>query len=983
MKYLFHILFLLQLSPVIAQFRLVTVEGDEVNSFPVISDNTRSSVYLDSSDYQTVKIAADLLAEDIRMVTGVKPAVISDKTSLPEYMIIIGTIEKCDLIRRLSGLEKIDCKEIDGHWERFIAKTVRDPIPGVKLALIIAGSDRRGAAYGVFELSRAIGISPWYWWADVIPEKKSNLILEPVDYTSKAPSVKYRGIFLNDEDWGLQPWAAKTYEPETADIGPKTYARIFELMLRLKANLIWPAMHNCTRAFYHYPANKEVADAYGIITGSSHAEPMLRNNVDEWDIKTMGDFNYVTNRDAVYRYWEQRAKEGKSYENIYTVGMRGIHDSGMEGVSSMKDKISILKKVIADQREIIQKEINQDLTKVPQAFIPYKEVLEIYDANRNLSSENNRLDLPEDITIIWPDDNYGYIRRLSDPAEQSRQGGAGLYYHLSYWGRPHDYLWLSTTHPMLIWEELNKAYQNKCDRIWVFNTGDIKPCEYNMQLSLDMAFDMESYSDPIYVYKHLNDWLEEIFGKDKTGLLAEIMHEYYSLAFERRPEFMGWSQTEPTRSVRFTEFNHFFFNDEAQRRLNRYNSISHDVSLLKDQIAENRKDAYYELIYYPVRCASLMNRKFLHHEKAYHYVFQHRASANDHAILARQAYDSICAETAYYNESLAAGKWKHMMTMNPRSLPVFDCPMTPEWKVPDRSDWGISTEGYKDERPEQNMYGSRLPVFTPWGDSHHFIDVFLTGTKNISWQAVQSHPWIQLSKSSGNLKNEFLMKEDRVWVSIDWSMVPADQTEKGTITFSGEGKVFVVPVIISRSAAAGDFNGFIESNRYLSLFAANYSRTCHSDDYFWQSVKGPGYSGKVLMLKAMDSDSADDLADNFDYPGIEYDFYSFSEGTAQITVFCLPTHALNTLHQLRISVAVDDSEPQIVDYRTFNRSETWKQNVLRNNAIVKTEHLISSPGKHILKITTLDPGIIIDRITIDFGGLEPAYSAVPETKTNR
>jgi hypothetical protein len=1002
MKHLFLILFFFQVNLISAQFRIENRKSADINSFPIVSGSIQSSVFFDTCDFETVKIVANRLAKDIEMVTGVKPDVVSNLNSLPEYVIIIGTIEKCSILRQLSESKKIDFSEINGHWEQFVARTIIHPIPGIKQALIISGSDRRGTAYGVFELSKAIGVSPWYWWGDVVPEKKPNLFLEPLEYISKTPSVKYRGIFLNDEDWGLQPWAAKTYEPGTGDIGPKTYAKIFELLLRLKANLIWPAMHSCTKAFYHYPENKEVADAYGIIVGSSHAEPMLRNNVDEWDMQTMGDFNYVTNRNMVYQYWEQRARETKSDENIYTVGMRGIHDSGMEGVSSMDDRISILEKVINDQREIIQKEINMDVTKVPQAFIPYKEVLEIYDNGRDFKSRPAKnipaknipaknipaknipaksvFDLPEDITIVWPDDNYGYIRRLSDPEEQSRTGGGGVYYHLSYWGRPHDYLWLSSTHPMLMWEELRKAYENKCDRIWVFNVGDIKPMEYNMQLGLDMAFNMESFSAPQSIIKHLNDWFGDIFGISQDAGFGEIMLEYYNLAFERRPEFMGWSQTEPTRVTRFTELNHFFYKDEAQRRIDRYDEITQQVCLMQDAIPVNRKDAFYELVYYPVRCAQLINVKFLHYEKANYYALQKRSGSNDHAELAQQAYDSIKKLTARYNERLEGGKWKFMMSMNPRDLPVFDCPMIPRWRVPDTSDWGISIEGFKGERPKENMYGSRLPVFSPWGETKHFVDVFLTGLKDVSWQAVASRPWIVIDKSSGNLENKFLKKEDRIRISIDWRKVPAGERESGLITFTGEEREFVIPVIIFKPTV-GDFSGFIETNRYLSVYAADYSRINNTNHLCWQIVDGLGYSGKVLMLSTSHEKSQNDLSPGGINATAEYDLFTFSSEKAQITVYCLPSHALNSQHQMRIAVAVDDSEPQTIDYRTFDRSETWKQNVLRNNAIIQTEYYFPSPGKHTLRITALDPGIMIDRITIDFGGLEPCYSAVPETKT--
>ena len=279
------------------------------------------------------------------------------------------------------------------------------------------------------------------------------------------------------------------------------------------------------------------------------------------------------------------------------------------------------------------------------------------------------------------------------------------------------------------------------------------------------------------------------------------------------------------------------------------------------------------------------------------------------------------------------------------------------------------------------MYGSRLPVFTPWGDSVHFIDIFLTGTKNVSWKASSSHPWIILSKSSGNLTDEFLLKEDRIRVSIDWDKAPADNQKNGAITFTGGEQLFVVPVRIFRPAIVSNYSGFIESDRHLSIFAEHYSRVDRATGFQWKSIEGLGYSGEAMMLTAHDSTFQDNTLSGEAYPGLEYDFYSFSEGEAQITVYCLPTHALNTLHQLRISIAVDNSETQVVDYRTFDRSETWKQNVLGNNAFVQVKYPITAPGKHTLILKAMDPGVVIDRITIDFGGLEPAYSAVPETKS--
>src|SRR5436190_2111763 len=421
-----------------------------------------------------------------------------------------------------------------------------------------------GTAYGVFTLSQNIGISPWYWWADVPVMQQKELIINQPDLISKTPAVKYRGIFINDEDWGLQPWAARTFEPETNDIGPKTYAKVFELLLRLKANLIWPAMHPSTKAFFYYPENVIVARNYQIMIGSSHAEPMLRNNVSEWDVKTMGNFNYLTNKETVLKYWERRVKETSNINAIYTMGMRGVHDGQMEGVKDLKEAVPLVERIIKDERSLLAKYVNKNVTGIPQVLTPYKEVLEIYD---------NGLKVPEDVTLVWPDDNYGYIQRLNNEKEKARKGGAGIYYHASYWGRPHDYLWLSTTHPSLVREEMLKAYETGADRLWVLNVGDIKPQEYNIQQFLDIAFDPAPFKNSRYSKQHLLLWLTTIFGLEKAQQILPVMWEYYQLAFERKPEFMGWSQTEPETKTKYTEYNHFYFGDEAQKRIDRYTSL--------------------------------------------------------------------------------------------------------------------------------------------------------------------------------------------------------------------------------------------------------------------------------------------------------------------------------------------------------------------------------------------------------------------------
>jgi hypothetical protein len=564
----------------------VSLSAFAVN-FDFVTPQSKVTIVYAHDDHKLDSIAAHLLAADIQRVTGYLPKVITNINQAKGNVILIGTLQS-KLIKALA----LNTAALNGKWESYSVQVINHPLKNINKALVITGSDLRGTAYGVFNISERIGISPWYWWADVKPAQRKTLSLNIAAYAAEPPSVKFRGIFINDEDWGLQPWAAKTFEPETGDIGPKTYAKIFELLLRLKANLIWPAMHPSTKAFYSFPGNVKVAADYEIVVGSSHAEPMLRNNVGEWDEKTMGHFNYVTNKQKVYEYWESRVKESAANNGMYTMGMRGVHDSGMEGVKGPKEAVPLLEKIIADQRGLFKKYINPDVTQVPQVFTAYKEVLDVYDSG---------LKLPDDIMLVWPDDNYGYIQRLSNAQEQAREGGSGIYYHVSYWGRPHDYLWLSSTSPALIREEMMKAYELKSKDLWVLNIGDIKPCEYDMQLFLDMAYRADAFKNSSYLKTHLQQWCAAKWGTAFAPAISQMLQQYYQLAWERRPEFMGWSQTEPITPTQGTAYNHFAYGDEAQKRINQYQLLEEQVKRLFSNSTLANKDAFFQLVYY-LRC---------------------------------------------------------------------------------------------------------------------------------------------------------------------------------------------------------------------------------------------------------------------------------------------------------------------------------------------------------------------------------------------
>ena len=593
----------------------------------------------DNAEEKVVQTALKLFIRDYQSVFSASAAVDARQGN-----IIVGTVGKSPLLKAVSA----DVSALIGKKQAFLLQVLPDG------KLLVAGSDSHGTAYGIMELSRLIGVSPWEWWADVTPEKKISFVL-PAEYqTLQSPSVEYRGIFINDEDWGLMPWSSQTYEPSDVKghIGPKTNARIFELLLRLRANTYWPAMHECTLPFFLTEGNRKVAEEYGIFIGSSHCEPMVCSAAGEWRRRGQGDYDYVNNSASVYKFWEDRVKEVAQQGNIYTLGMRGVHDGQMQGAKTVAEQKAVLERVLKDQRGLLQKYVNKDVTTIPQAIIPYKEVLDIYNAG---------LQVPDDVTLIWCDDNYGYIRHFPTAEERARKGGNGIYYHVSYWGRPHDYLWLGTFSPYLLHQQMKLAYDRGIQKMWVLNVGDIKPAEYQIELFLDMAWNIDEVNE-IGVTAHLKSWLEREFGSNCAEELLPAMEAHYQLSYIRKPEFMG-NTREEERDPKYKVIKDLPWSEQTiSERLRSYTVLSDVVERIESNIPADRQDAYFQLVKYPVQAAAQMNRKILTAQFARHSKADWRQSD--------AAFDSIASLTQQYN-SLQNGKWNRMMDFQPRKLPVF------------------------------------------------------------------------------------------------------------------------------------------------------------------------------------------------------------------------------------------------------------------------------------------------------------------------
>jgi lysophospholipase L1-like esterase len=791
----------------------------EENQVILFGRNRTTYVYANKKEKEVVHTAISLLQKDVEEVFGGRLEITEDPD---RAAIVVG-----------------DLLEEEGGWETFKMETQEKKS---KRQLVIRGSDARGKAYGILELSRLIGVSPWVYFADVRPVKRELFIFPEVS-VRQSPSVRYRGIFLNDEDWGLMPWATKTMTPGTplvegidkgkGAIGPDAYAKIFEVLLRLRANTIWPAMHECTVPFYFVQGNKEMADKHGIVVGTSHCEPMMRNSASEWDIAGKGEYNFLTNRENVLNYWAERLKELRGSENIFTIGMRGKHDGKMEGVKTVEEYKNALSQVIPAQQELLRKYIDSEPEKVPQIFVPYKEVLEVYDAG---------LEVPDCVTLVWCDDNYGYIRRLSNEKERQRGGRSGIYYHISYWGRPHDYLWLATTSPALIYTEMKRAYEHGADRLWILNVGDLKPGEYLTEFFLDMAWDIHFCEHDSSVFSHLERWAEREFGKKNAKGITVVMKEYYRLGTIRKPEFMGWSRVEEPgygrggiTPVRDTEYNPDF-NNELQRRIDDYRAIEKQVSVIKGNMADYKKSAFFQLVEYPVRGSSLMNRKWLYAQLARQYSRLDIETAKKYADASLEAYYDIRRITEEYDR-MENGKWKYMMNFHPRDLPVFGKP-----------------------------------------DFRELDSLINVGYKPIS---------------------------------------------------SVKDKMAERPFVLAKNASQA-----IEADRSGKI------------------IEGLGHSFSAVQMR-----QGELLTFTFEIP---------ASGEYWIKIGTLPNHDVDG-QGMKIALSIEGKDIGEFDYRTIGRSETWKENVLRGQAVTTVDHYFSHPGKVTISVKALTPYIILDQIMIGQG----------------
>ncbi len=699
-------------------------EASGPGSFPIVQDHTAATIYADTNDYAGVVRAANDLKTDVEHVSGFSPSIVYEEKGLKENSIIIGTLGKSQLIEQLIREKKIDVSDIAGKWESFFLQAVPNPLPGVKNALVIVGSDKRGTIYGIYDLSEQMGVSPWHYWADVPPTHHVELFVKAGKFVQGPPAVKYRGIFLNDEAPDLSNWIQMKYgsvptgtnppvPPGVANYSHAFYTNIFELILRLKGNYLWPAMWN--NAFNEDDTNNPMlADEYGIVMGNSHQEPMLRAQK-EWDRryqKTIGSWNYAKHPDIVSNFWREGIERNKNYESIITIGLRGANDTPMaEG--GPEANMELLQSIVEVQRKIIADEVNPDVTKVPQLWCLYKEVMDFYNAGMRA---------PDDVTLLWAEDNWGNVRRLPSADERKRSGGAGVYYHFDYHGGPRNYQWINTSPIAKVWDQMSLADEYGADRIWIVNVGHFKGYEFPLEYFMNLAWNPQRWANT-NIDEFTRLWAAREFSPEHAADIADIISKYTKYNGRRKPEMLAPDT--------YSLVNY----QEAETVVADFNAIAAKAEALYDKLPTDRRDAFYELVLFPTKASALVNELYLAAGKNELYARQGRASANEYAEKTRQLFKANTNLMAYFNQTFAGGKWDHFMDQPYLGYTGWNEPpqnslraiRLAEVDVSDAAAMGVTVEGSETSATNGEIL---LPQFDSFNQQKHYIDVFNKGKTN-------------------------------------------------------------------------------------------------------------------------------------------------------------------------------------------------------------------------------------------------------------
>ncbi len=932
-------------------------------AFPLADGGKTPELLLSAGDYAGVLRAAGDFREDIHRVTGLMPTLVTEaaksRAVRSDEAVIVGTLGHSVLIDRLVRAHKIDVSAIAGKWEATLTVVVEHPIPGVRRALVIVGSDRRGTIYGMYDLSEQIGVSPWYWWADVPVRHQDALFVLAGEHVSGEPAVKYRGIFLNDEAPALTGWVNERY----GGYNHKFYVHVFELLLRLHANYLWPAMWGS--AFNEDdPENPKLADMYGIVMGTSHHEPMLRAQ-QEWKRHGVGAWNFTTNAPELEKFWTEGIERNGNYESTVTLGMRGDGDMPMTGGQN----IALLEKIVAAQRAILAAHSTPTLEADPKVWALYKEVQGYYESGMRV---------PDDVTLLWSDDNWGNIRRLPTAAERARSGGAGIYYHFDYVGDPRNYKWLNTNPIPKVWEQMHLAVEYGATRIWVVNVGDLKPMEFPIDFFLSYARDPKRWGKDS-LQEYTREWAEREFAPEHASEIAAMVAEYTKMNGWRKPELI-----DPT-TFSLTNYG------EADRVEAQWTALEQEATAVGKELPADEQDAYFELVLHPILASGTVTRLYIAAGKNHLYAVEGRASTNALADEARALFAEDAAIRHRYNHETAGGKWAHMMDQTHlgytwwQEPPVNVMPAVSEIQLWPDARMSVLAQG------TVSAYQKQILQFDNFARQTRYFEVFNRGSEGFDFAASADQPWIHLSETQGSVKAggaglrgtgpTGTELDERVTVTIDWSHVPAgDATGMITVRQTGaRGPVYRIGV--RASVAAGvtpeTLHGFMESDGVVAMEAEDATARTAIGAAHWGRIPDYGLTRSGMTVFPV---TAASVLTPESAPRLDYRMYLVDAGKLNLDVTVGPSLNFVPGRGLRFAVWLDDEKPQVVDALADLSDKTWGKVVSDEARHVMVPLETAQAGYHTLHVAMVDPGLVVERLVLAKPGSEkPSYLGPPES----
>jgi hypothetical protein len=910
--------------------------------FLVAAAGQAAPLLLDPADAPPVLRAAGDLQADIESVSGAKPQMLllAAGQELPgtDMLVVIGTLGRNAWVDDLARRGLIDSPAIAGRWEGLLMQAVEQPWPGVARALVLAGSDPRGCVFAQYTFSERIGVSPWQWWANVPPHQQAVVGVAPNTRLTDAPVVRWRGIFLNDEAPALTGWVQQFHGGYTNSF----YARVFELLLRLRANLLWPAMWNA--AFYaDDPLNGPTAAAYGVVMGTSHHEPLMRAQR-EWhrygEAAQRGPWDYRRNGEQLRQFWAGGAQRAAQFETISTVGMRGDGDEPMEAGTD----VALLSRIIEDQRVLLAQATGRKADEAPQVLALYKEVQGYLEAG---------LQVPDDVLLLFSDDNWGHIRRLPTAAQRQRKGGAGIYFHFDYVGGPRSYKWLNVSPLSQVWEQMNLAWQHGADRLWIANVGDLKPMEVPMEFFLRYAWNPAAWPAE-KLPSYLPSWATREFGAEHAQEAAALVAGYARINGLRKPELLD--------ADTYSLLNEH----EAERMTAQWSGLVERAERWWQALPLARRDAGFQLVLHPVLACANLQALYDAVGRNRLYAKQGRASAMLQADRARECFARDAAIAQRYH-ALNGGKWNHLMSQTHIGYTSWNQPK--ENRLPDLSSvtpgaaaaLGLAVEG----QALATQSPLRLPAFDAWAPQEtqqRWLDLFNKGLEPLRFRMECDAPWVQLDAIAGTLETD-----RRVQVSVRWAAL-APGAHSAVLRVSGsDGSRHEVQISALQAGARPLQAGHLEALGVVAIEAGHSTQRQGG----WLEVAGLGrtHSGMTPAQRVG--------ALTQPHPVLTYTLHLRSSGTFTLHALLSPTLNIQGGQGLRYAVAFNDEAPQTVfmhrDMGEPEKSTVWARWVKEGVMTHATQHRFTRAGPHTLRFWALDAGLVLQRLVLDTGGLLPSY----------